>query len=61
MASIREPTGDLAELAERLQSVAQALRSLPTDHPRFSEELIALGKEVKAVSVQIRGKRGISS
>jgi hypothetical protein len=57
MASITEPKADFAALAERLQSVARALRNLPADHPQFSEELVALGDEIKAVSVEIRGVR----
>ena len=56
MASIPEPNANLAELAERLQSVAKALRSLRPDHPRFPGELDALSAEVRAVSAQIRGK-----
>ena len=54
MASITEPNADLAELAERLQSVAQALRSLPAGHPEFPEELEVRRREVMAVSAQLR-------
>ena len=56
MASITRPKADLPDLAERLQSVAQTLKNLPADHPRFVEQLEALRREIMAVSAQLRGK-----
>ena len=56
MASITEPRVDLAELAERLRSAADVLRSLPADHPRLSEELEALREEITAVAARLRRK-----
>jgi len=56
MASIIEPKADLVELAHRLQRVANALKSLPADHPRFPQELNALSEEIRAVAIQIRGR-----
>ncbi len=54
MASIEEPKANLAELAKRLRSVAQALRGLRVDNPQVPEELDALSNEIRAVSAQIR-------
>lgn len=56
MASITELKADLAELAQRLQSVANALKSLPADHLQRSHELEVLREEIRAVATQIRGK-----
>ena len=56
MASITEPNADWVELAQRLQSVANALRSLPTDHRHLAHELEVLRAEIRAVATQIRGR-----
>ena len=50
MPSIAEAKVDPAELAERLRRVANALRLLPANHPRFFEEMADLGAEVRAVA-----------
>ena len=55
MPSIAEADVDLVALAERLKGVAQTLRKLTADHPRFSEELEALREEVGAVAARLVG------
>ena len=57
MPSIAEAPADLAQLAERLRAVADALRRLSADHPRFFEEMADLGAEVRAVAALLLGER----
>jgi len=54
MPSIIEPKNDLAALAERLGKVTEALKRLPIDHPRFTEKVRALRKEIKAIAGRLR-------
>ena len=56
MASITAPKADMAVLAQRLQNVANALKSLPADHLQRSHELEVLREEIRAVAPQIRGR-----
>ncbi len=55
MPAIIEAKLDLAKLAERLRTVAEALRRLPADHPSFHEEMEDLREEIKFVAAQLRG------
>ena len=55
MASIDERKVDLVNLAERLRSIAEALKRLPADHPRFFEEAEKLRAEVITVAALLLG------
>jgi len=56
MPSIAEAKVDPADLAERLRRVANALRRLPANHPRFFEEMVDLGAKVRAVAALLLGE-----
>jgi hypothetical protein len=53
MASIART--DLTDIAERLRTVAQALKRMPSDHTYCSQEVEGLCKEVRAIAAKIRG------
>jgi len=55
MASLNDAKADLMDLAERLRTVAESLKRLPTDHPNFSEQMEALREEVKVIAAELRG------
>ena len=55
MPTVTEAKADLAKLAARLRSVAEALRRIPADHPSFCEEIEVLREEIKFVAAQLRG------
>ena len=55
MASIDEGKVDLGKLTERLRSIAQALKRLPADHPRFFEETEKMRGEVTTVAALLQG------
>jgi hypothetical protein len=54
MASITQPKTDLTDIAERLRTVAQALKRMPGD-TYCPEEVEGLRKEVQAIAAKIRG------
>ena len=54
MSSIIESKANLAELAARLRSIAEALKRRPSDHGISAEERAHLCKEVKAIAAQLR-------
>ena len=54
---VAEAKVDLAQLAERLRAVAEALRCMPADQGLSAEEKAALCNEVKAVAAELRGDR----
>ncbi len=56
MPSITGPGADLTELAERICSLAEALKRLPADHPLPFKEKEALSEEVRAIAAQLRAK-----
>ncbi len=55
MASITQAQTDLTDIAERLRTVAQALKRMPTDHTYCREEVEGLCQEVRAIAAKIRG------
>jgi len=55
MPAIIEAKADLAKLAERLRTVAEALKHLPADHLSFSKKMEALRGEINAIVAQLRG------
>ncbi len=58
MALIADPKADLTELAQRLQNVAKALKSLPANHPHLPQEMDTLREEVLAVAMELRRSEG---
>ena len=54
MTSTIEARTDLTELAQRIRTVAEALKRLPNDYTFPFEEKDALCKEVKAIAAQLR-------
>jgi hypothetical protein len=46
---------DLNDIAERLRTVAQALKRMPSDNTYCLEEVDGLCKEVLAIAAKIRG------
>ncbi len=56
MATIINSNIEWTQLAQRIQSVAKVVKSLPTDHPRYVQEMEALEKELKAIAARLRGR-----
>ena len=56
MASIDEGKVDPGNLAERLRSIAEALKRLPADHPGFFEETQKISGEVTTVATLLLGE-----
>jgi hypothetical protein len=55
MASITQARTDLTDILERLRTVAQALKRMPSDHTCCPEEVDGLCQEVRAIAAKIRG------
>ena len=55
MASITQARTDLTDILERLRTVAQALKRMPSDHTCCSEDVDGLCQEVRAIAAKIRG------
>ncbi len=55
MASITQPQTDLTDIVERLRTVAQALKRMPSGKIYCREEVEGLAQEVLAIAAIIRG------
>jgi hypothetical protein len=55
MPAVIEAKADLAELAERLRTVAEALKRLRAGNPSFSEEIERLREEIRYIAAKLRG------
>jgi DNA-binding transcriptional regulator YbjK len=55
MGSKLQVKADLADLSERLRTVAAALKRLPADQVSVPEKIEDLCEEVRAVAAKLRG------
>ena len=60
MASITQARTDLTDIAERLRTVAQALKRMPSDHTYCPEAVESLCQELRAIAAQIRGNEAVA-
>ena len=56
MTSMSYPEPDLQSLSERIRAVADVLRRVPPDHPKFGDLISPLIKEMKAVGLNLAAK-----
>jgi hypothetical protein len=55
MPAVIEAKADLVELAERLRTVAEALKRLSADNPSFCKEIARLREEIRYIAAKLRG------
>jgi DNA-binding transcriptional regulator YbjK len=55
MGSRLQVKADLAELSDRLRTVAAALKRLPADHASVPGKIEDLCEEVRAIAAKLRG------
>ncbi|MGB7918246.1 MAG: hypothetical protein WCF79_23640 [Rhodomicrobium sp.] len=55
MGSKLQVKADLADLSERIRTVAEALKRFPADQASVPEKIEDLCEEVRAIAAQLRG------
>ncbi len=55
MGSKLQVKADLADLSERIRTVAEALKRFPADQASVPEKIEDLCEEVQAIAAQLRG------
>ena len=55
MASIIQAKTDLTDIVERLRTMAQTLKRMPSDHTCCPAEVEGLCHEMRAIAAKIRG------